>query len=188
MTLKYRECSLSNRYEVGRGTYGSPKVSSWRERPRASFKVGAFCSFADGVQIFLGGEHNINWITTFPFCSFDPVLFAATPEHPKTKGDITIGNDVWVGAHSIILSGVTIGDGAVIGARALVAKDVAPYAVVVGNPAREIKKRFDEDRIAFLLKLQWWNWDDDIIEEVAPILLSEDFDELKVFATSKGLI
>ena len=188
MTLKYRECSLSNRYEVGRGTYGSPKVSSWRERPRASFKVGAFCSFADGVQIFLGGEHNINWITTFPFCSFDRVLAAATPGHPKTKGDVIIGNDVWVGAYSIILSGVTIGDGAVIGARALVAKDVAPYAVVVGNPAREIKKRFDEDRIAFLLKLQWWNWDDDIIEEVAPILLSEDFDELKVFATSKGLI
>jgi acetyltransferase-like isoleucine patch superfamily enzyme len=178
---------LSNVYEVGRGTYGNPKVSSWKEIPRAIFKVGAFCSFAEGVQIFLGGEHNINWITTFPFCSFDPVLFAATPGHPKTKGDITIGNDVWVGSQAIILSGVTISDGAVIGARALVSKDVAPYSVVVGNPAYEVKKRFDEDKITYLLKLQWWNWDDDMIEEVAPILLSEDFDKLKEYAASKGV-
>lgn len=187
MALKYRPCSLSKQYEVGRGTYGNPIVSSWKEKPRAIFKVGAFCSFAEGVQIFLGGEHNVNWITTFPFCSFDPVLDAATPGHPKTKGDITIENDVWVGAYSIILSGVSIGDGAVIGARALVAKDVAPYSVVVGNPACEIKKRFGERQIAYLLRLQWWNWDDALIEEVAPILMSEDFNKLEAFVTSKGL-
>ncbi len=188
MAINYRKCSLSDSFEVGRGTYGNPRVSSWKEIPRATLKIGAFCSFADGVHFFLGGEHNTNWISTFPFCSFDPVLREATPGHPKTKGDIIVGNDVWFGTDATIMSGVTIGTGAVIGAKAVVAKDVAPYAIVVGSPAREVRKRFDEDTVAFLLKLQWWEWDDETIEESAPIFMSEDFDKLKQFARDRNLL
>ncbi|MBW2647922.1 MAG: CatB-related O-acetyltransferase, partial [Deltaproteobacteria bacterium] len=127
------------------------------------------------------GEHNTNWISSYPFCSFSDELREETPEHPKTKGDVIIGNDVWLGSYATIMSGVTVGDGAVIGARAVVAKDVEPYSIVVGNPAREVRKRFGPEEIEYLLELKWWDWDADAIERVAPILMSEDFDALRKF-------
>ena len=186
MPIQPRAHGISTKYSVGRGTYGTPIVKHWREKANPTLKVGAYCAFADAVTIFLGGEHNTNWISSYPFCSFDPVLRESTPEHPKTKGDVIIGNDVWLGDHATIMSGVTIGDGAVIGAHAVVAKDVAPYSIVVGNPARHIRYRHGVAEIEYLLELKWWDWDEETIEEVAPILMSEDFPALKLFADDRA--
>lgn len=156
-------------FEIGRGTYGNPTVRS--SGAKATLKVGAFCSFASGVQIFLGGEHRTDWVTTYPF----NVLWVAANHikgHPKSKGDVIIGNDVWIGHESVIMSGVNIGDGAVIGARSVVTKDVAPYSIVAGNPARFVRKRFDDATINRLLALKWCEWPDATIEQLLPMLLS----------------
>lgn len=149
---------LGMRAEVGDYSYGKPLVFHWEEKTK--LKIGKFCSISDEVRIFLGGNHRADWVSTYPFAG----LTGEWPEaegiedHNVSKGDVVIGNDVWIGFGATILSGVTIGDGAVIGANALVAKDVAPYAIVGGNPAKEIKKRFSDDEIAALSKIQWWNW------------------------------
>ena len=121
----------------------------------------------------MGGEHRVDWLTTYPFNVLWPEGVQITG-HPATKGDITIGNDVWLGRESIILSGVKIGDGAVIGARAVVSKDVAPYSIVVGNPARTVKSRFSEYAVDELMKIKWWEWPDEKIGLYLPKLLSGD--------------
>jgi acetyltransferase-like isoleucine patch superfamily enzyme len=165
-------------FEFGRGTYGEPTV----QFPNAAtLRVGAFCSIADNVQIFLGGNHRTDWITTYPFSAFRPDArrFAGMPQ---TKGDIVIGNDVWIGDGATILSGVTIGDGAVIGARAVIAKDVPPYAVMIGNPARLLRRRFTEPQIEQLLRLAWWNWPDAKIDRAMPHLMAGDVEALVAFA------
>jgi chloramphenicol O-acetyltransferase type B len=166
-------------YRIGKWTYGNPKIRSWQEG--ASLRIGSFCSIAEGVKIFLGGEHRIDWVTTFPFS----VLWASGhgfKGHPKTKGDVIIGNDVWIGADCVILSGVTIGDGAVLGARAVVARDVPPYAIVAGNPALIVRKRFDDITIARLLRVKWWEWEDKRIEKALPMLLQDDISSFLDFA------
>lgn len=162
---KYRDC-------FGHDTYGCPKILAWGDEGKLS--VGAFCSFSDDVVIFLDGEHRTDWITTYPLTGSQ----AAWPEaygikgHPRTKGPVIIGNDVWMGYRVIITSGVTIGDGAVIGAGSVVTKDVEPYTVVAGNPAKPIRKRFDDAVIVELLKIQWWNWSREKIHKNAKILVS----------------
>lgn len=166
-------------YRIGKWTYGNPKIRSWQEG--ASLRIGSFCSIAEGVKIFLGGEHRIDWVTTFPFS----VLWASghgIKGHPKTKGDVIIGNDVWIGADCVVLSGVTIGDGAVLGARAVVARDVPPYAIVTGNPALIVRKRFDDNTIARLLRVKWWEWEDKRIEKALPMLLQDDISSFLDFA------
>jgi acetyltransferase-like isoleucine patch superfamily enzyme len=160
-------------YEIGRGTYGDLKIRTWQNS--SGFSIGAYCSIAQDVQVFLGGEHRIDWITTFPFSTFSGQA-DQYPELPFSKGDVSIGNDVWIGTEAMILSGVTIGDGAVIGARAVVSRDVPPYAVVTGNPAKIVKYRFDETTIEQLLKLQWWNWSKEKIDRFMPLLLDNDIE------------
>ena len=157
-------------YEIGRGSYGNPKIFTWGEG--ATLKIGSFCSIAGGVQIFLGGEHRVDWVTTYPF----NVLWEEgrdIPGHPKTKGDVKIGNDVWIGKEAVIMSGLNIGDGAVIGARAVVTKDVSPYVIVAGNPAKIIKKRFDDETVRRLLEIKWWLWEDSKIKKYLPMLLND---------------
>ncbi|KNZ33107.1 MAG: hypothetical protein AD742_07535 [Methylibium sp. NZG] len=158
-------------WDVGRGTYGDPQVHDWGEG--AKLHIGAFCSIADGVQIFLGGEHRMDWVTTYPFSAMWPGA-GHFKGHPATKGDVMIGNDVWIAREAMILSGVRIGDGAVVGARAVVSKDVEPYAVVAGNPARVLKHRFEPAVVERLLRVRWWDWDDERIEAHLPLLLSGD--------------
>lgn len=133
---------------------------------KTQITVGRYTSIALGCRFIIDAEHNPAWITTSP-----------PPEpmegHNATKGDIAIGNDVWIGAHATILSGVTIGDGAVIGACSVVAKDVQPYAIVVGNPARVVKFRFDEDVTEALLTIRWWDWSPERVAENKEWLWSE---------------
>ena len=129
--------------------------------------IGKFCSIACGAKfIFNCANHTLKSLSTYTF-----PLFFEEWDLPKSdvvsawdnKGDIVIGNDVWIGYDAIIMAGVTIGDGAIIGTRAVVTKDVEPYSIVGGVPAKEIRKRFSTDIIARLQELQWWNWDADII-------------------------
>jgi acetyltransferase-like isoleucine patch superfamily enzyme len=137
-------------YSIGKFSYGRPKIYG---RGQVTLKIGNFCSISNGVIIFLGNEHRTDWITTYPF---NAVLkgFENFEGHPSTKGDVLIRNDVWIGMNATILSGVTIGGGAVIGANSLVAKDVEPYTIVAGNPARPIRKRFDQQTID-KLRIKW---------------------------------
>ncbi len=157
---------------VGRFTYGNPEFLFWDDSER--IQIGAFCSIANEVVVFGGGEHRADWVTTFPLrLAFGDPL-AGKDGHPASKGATRIGNDVWIGFRAMVLSGVTIGDGAVIGAGAVVASDVAPYAIVVGNPARVVRFRFGTAEIRQLLALRWWDWDLDKIRVNMPILCSAD--------------
>jgi acetyltransferase-like isoleucine patch superfamily enzyme len=159
------------RYLVGDWTYGWPRVVAYGAG--ATLEIGRFTSIADGVMILLVGEHRTDWVTTFPFSQY---LEAASEfrGHPATKGNVVIGNDVWIGTETLILSGVTIGDGAVIGARSVVTKDVAPYAIVAGNPARHIRFRFSPEAIRDLETICWWDWPLPRIQDAWPLLLAPD--------------
>lgn len=161
-------------YSVGRFSHGEPTVLRWTEK--ATLNIGSFCSIAKGVTIIVDGEHNPAMVSTYPF-NWVLKEFKNFPGHPSTKGDVVIGNDVWIGANALILSGVHIGDGAVIGACSVVTKDVEPYTIVAGNPAKMIRKRFDEETINKLLKIRWWDWDIQRIKENVPLLLSNKVKE-----------
>jgi acetyltransferase-like isoleucine patch superfamily enzyme len=158
-------------YEFGKWTYGIPKIYSWGEG--TTLKVGAFRSIADDVRIFLGGEHRVDWVTTYPFCVFWEAA-KHIPGHPSSKGDVIIGNDVWIGHGATILSGIRVGDGAVIGAYSVVTKDVRPYHIVSGNPARRIRQRFDDATVGRLLGIAWWQWEDSRIQKAIPYLSTQD--------------
>ncbi len=160
-----------------RHSYGSPQIFQWGEG--AHYKVGDFCSIGFGVQIFLGGNHRIDWVTTFPFGHTSRDTFPDRVEgHPTTKGDVVIKNDVWIGANATIMSGVTIGNGAVVANSAVVTKDVPDYCIVAGNPAKVVKKRFSDKQIAALLENPWWELTDEEIKPLIPYLCSQDIDEL----------
>lgn len=158
----------------GKHTYGEPLVKQYGNKP-AKLIIGNFCSIADNVLVLLDGEHQIENVSTFPFFAY--FHEAKGLGDYQTKGDVIIGNDVWIGSGVKILSGVKIGDGAVIGANSLVARDVRPYAIVVGNPARIKTYRFTLEQSKKLLKIQWWNWADEKIIEALPLLSSDKIDE-----------
>jgi acetyltransferase-like isoleucine patch superfamily enzyme len=160
---------------IGAHSYGIPRLRWWGEP--ANLSIGKFCSIAEGVEIFLGGNHRVDWVTTYPF----PVMrhwpqARAIKGHPATRGDVRIGNDVWLGAGCVILSGVSIGDGAVIGCRAVVSRDVPAYAIVAGNPATLVRMRFSDAQIQALQASAWWNLDPQRIRGLLPRLLSNDVD------------
>jgi acetyltransferase-like isoleucine patch superfamily enzyme len=165
-------------FVIGDYTYGFPNVI-WRKE-KAALKIGKFTSIADNVTIFLGGNHRTDWVTTYPFSAKVNNLQIMWPGaknidgHPATKGDVIIGNDVWIGYNAMILSGITIGDGAVIGANSVVSKNIPPYSIAIGNPVKIIKKRFDEETIEHLLKIKWWDWPKDKINSNLHSLLSTD--------------
>lgn len=159
-----RDWLSSSGFQIGEFTYGRPAIMHFGEQ--AALQIGKFCSIADGVTIFLGGNHRTDWVSTFPFNKL-PEAFpngVNITGHPISKGNITIGNDVWIGYGATILSGIIIGDGAVIAAKAVVTKNVAPYEIVGGNPAKHLKYRFNENEISELLRIKWWNWDIDKIK------------------------
>lgn len=147
--------------------------------------IGKFCAIASGAKFIMnGGNHRLDDFASYPFSIFGHGWEKAMPNSWPYKGDTIIGNDVWIGYEAVILPGVKIGDGAVIGAKAVVAKDVAPYTIVGGNPAQQIRKRFDDDVIETLLAIKWWDWDIKKITENLPILCSGDFQALKALFQS----
>lgn len=147
---------------VGRHTYGLSKRNFVQPHAAAPISVGAFCSIGPEVLIFGRADHPTQLASTYPFRT--KLL------HPEagnadavTKGPVRIGNDVWIGARAMILSGVTIGDGAIVAAGAVVARDVPAYGIVAGNPAKLIKHRFAPEAVSALLEIRWWDWPDEKI-------------------------
>ncbi len=123
--------------------------------------------------------HRHDWISTFPFFWMNEVAaFAGAANGYLPAGDTVIGNDVWIGSEAIVMPGVRIGDGAVIGTRAVVTRDVEPYAIVGGNPAKAIRKRFDDRQIGLLLEMKWWDWSDDQLSGAMPLLTTGNIAEL----------
>ncbi|MDY6783801.1 MAG: CatB-related O-acetyltransferase [Cyanobacteriota bacterium] len=142
--------------------------------------IGKFCAIASDVKFIMnGGNHHIDRFAAYPFYIFGNSWEKVTPNSDVNKGDTIVGNDVWLGYDSLIMPGVRIGDGAVIGTRAVVTKDVEPYTIVAGNPARPIRKRFDDEIVAFLLEMKWWDWDIEKITEYLPVLYGNDVNSLK---------
>lgn len=144
--------------------------------------IGKFCSVACGARfLFNSANHSLSSLSTYPF----PIFFeewgldrAEVTAAWDNKGDIVIGNDVWIGYEAVILAGVTVGDGAVIGARAMVTKDVPPYTIVGGAPARPIRKRFSDETIAALLRIRWWDWPAERIAQCIGAIQSGDLARL----------
>ena len=174
---------MTSSITVGKYTYGTPNVL-W-ENKSAGLTIGKFCSIAGNVNIYLGGNHRTDWITTYPFGHIHKDIFNTFDGtgHPSTKGDVVIGNDVWIGNNATIMSGVKIGDGAVIANNSHVVKDVEPYSMVGGNPAKFIKFRFSTEQIEKLLKIKWWDWDDKKINRDLQLLCSGDIDKFILFHT-----
>jgi acetyltransferase-like isoleucine patch superfamily enzyme len=164
---------LPDGVQVGRHTYGYDEDTFKVFTEGARIIVGAFCSISPDVRIVGGGEHVITRASTFPLNAllFDrargDVLDAVE------KGPTVIGNDVWIGLGAVILAGVNVGDGAVIGAGSVVKKNVAPYAVVAGNPARLVRYRFDGDIRKRLLALRWWEWSDEQLRKLQPQFMAD---------------
>jgi virginiamycin A acetyltransferase len=143
--------------------------------------IGKFVAIASGVQFMMNGaNHPMEGFSTYPF---QPIGFGEaggwTLDGMKPKGDTIVGNDVWIGRDAVIMPGVTIGDGAIVGTAAVVARDVPPYAVAVGNPARVVKRRFDEATIERLLAIRWWDWPAEAIDRHHALIMGSDLDALE---------
>ncbi|ALD22438.1 CatB-related O-acetyltransferase [Hymenobacter sp. DG25A] len=143
--------------------------------------IGKFCMIASGVTFIMNGaNHLTDALTTYPFAIFEHGWEGAmTGKSYPTKGDLVIGNDVWIGHNATIMAGVTIGDGAIIATNATVVKDVAPYTIVGGNPAQTIKQRFSAEETAALLQVKWWDWSPEKITSNLAALTSNNVKALK---------
>ena len=149
--------------------------------------IGKFTAIAQGAQFIMNGaNHPLSGFSTFPFSSFEGWRDNAPVEWPN-RGDTIIGNDVWIGREAVVMPGVRIGDGAIVGSHAVVAKDVPPYGVAVGNPARIAKRRFDDATIEALLEIAWWDWDPQMIARHVPAIAGADLPALRrAAAEAKG--
>lgn len=143
--------------------------------------IGKFCQIASGVNFIMNGaNHQMNAVSTYPFYIFDGWEQEVPPlSEMPVKGDTVVGNDVWIGQNVTILPGVNIGDGAIIGANSVVGSNIAPYTVAAGNPAREIRKRFDDELIELILEFRWWDRSIEEINGLIPILSCSDLDFVK---------
>jgi acetyltransferase-like isoleucine patch superfamily enzyme len=169
------------RTQIGTGSFfnGGPNIIRFAIPPPDGVTVGNYCSIAAGVELALSGNHRLDHVTSSG-------AFAKVPDEAvTTKGGIAIGSDVWIGKDALILSGTTIGDGGAVAARAVVTKDVRPYAIVAGNPAREIGRRFPDEIVDRLLAARWWDWPRHELDAVADLLCSDRVGELLDYAEGR---
>ncbi len=152
--------------------------------------IGKFCQIAAGVNFIMNGaNHQMNAVSTFPFYIMEGwEQEVPSPDKMPIKGDTIVGNDVWIGQNTTILSGVKIGDGAIIGANSTVGSDVAPYTIVVGNPAKFVRKRFDDELIELMLKFKWWDKPIEEINSLIPLLSDNDLEKVKKQIREGGYI
>ena len=143
--------------------------------------IGKFCQIATGVEFVMNGaNHQMNAVSTFPFYTLEGWnMEVPTMSDMPLKGNTLIGNDVWIGQNAVILPGVKIGDGAIIGANSVVGNDVAPYTIVIGNPAKKLRKRFDDELIELMLKFKWWEKSIEEIDGLIPVLTCSDLGKVK---------
>jgi len=167
---------IGDAFTIGRYSYFKPQIE-WQWGDTGHVSIGNFSCVAHDSIMMVGGTHPADWVSTFPLRVHFGEEAMFEDGMPATEGDIVIGNDAYVGRQARILPGVTVGDGAVVGAFAVVPKDVRPYAIVVGNPAREVRRRFDDATVERLLRIRWWDWPDEMIREAIPLLSSGRIDE-----------
>lgn len=150
--------------------------------------IGKFCAIASGTKFIMGSaNHRMSSISTYPFHVFGGAWAENTPPHLSQlpfKGDIVIGNDVWIGRESVIMPGVKIGDGAIVAAYSVVTKDIEPYTIAGGNPVQCIKKRFDDELIKILLRLHWWDFEPNKLSEFLPMLCNSNLSKVKNYLIS----
>lgn len=167
------------------GRYGVDKFEEYNvlynyDFSKVKLVIGKFCAIAAETKFIMTGDHKLDAISTYPFPIFQHGWENAYEiKDLPVKGDIIIGNDVWLGYDSLVKNGVTIGDGAIVAARAVVVKDVPPYAVVAGNPAKVVKMRFEDTDITRLLSIAWWDWDIDEINRNLDLICNLDIDALE---------
>lgn len=170
--IKPKSAKLPAHVTIGKHSYGLNKNMVAGVSADAALSVGSYCSIGPDVLFLCKVDHPLSHPSTYPFKTR-----LWHPDQPNsdaiTKGPITLGHDVWIGARAIILSGVSIGTGAVVAAGAIVTKDVPPYAIVGGNPARIIKKRFDDQQIEQLLATRWWECSDAELRQMADLLYGD---------------
>lgn len=174
----------TGRVLLGEGSGGAPTVKDYIHDP-SRLIVGNYTSLAGGAVIMLGGYHGLDRVTTYPHRLMMGLPGAVEDGIPEIKGDTKIGSDVWIGTESVIMSGVTIGDGAVVATGAVVMRDVAPFAVVAGNPARPVRWRFSEEQREALLQIRWWDWPRERVIEAVPLLASSDIDGFIAWANAR---
>ena len=174
-------------WTVGDLSYGVPGIVNYLSHRLPHLEIGSYCSIAADVEIMFGGAHHIDCITSYPIGFAKPFVGEEIRLDllDDAHAEVSIGHDVWLGRGARILGGVTIGTGAVIGAYAVVTKDVEPYAIVAGNPARKIRHRFDEAEIAMLLESRWWELPIEEIERLQSLLLGRD---VRAFAQAVGAL
>lgn len=170
-------------YTTGDGTYGIPNVYDWNEG--STLKIGSYCSISGNVNIYLGGNHRTDWVSTYPFPAYIPEASDITG-YGKTRGDVSIGSDVWIAANVNILSGVNIGHGAVIANGSIVTKDIEPYSIVAGNPAKIIGYRFEEDIRELLLATKWWEWPLEEVFSVTNLICSDSIEKFLEYAEKRN--
>jgi len=156
-------------------------VSHFYPWSRDKLIIGKFCQIAAGVEFVMNdANHQMNAVSTFPFYTLEgwEMEPPALKDMPF-KGDTVIGNDVWIGQNAVVLPGVHISDGAIIGANSVVGCDVAPYTIVIGNPAKELRKRFDAELIDLMLRLKWWDKSIEEINSLIPILTCSNLEKVK---------
>ncbi len=165
-------------FSIGAYSYGRPKVR-FPESGR-SLTIGRYCSIADKVEILLGGDHRLDWASTYPFAALRGHFpdSDAPEDYHASRGDVVIGHDVWLGSGCMILSGVTVGHGAVVAARAVVTRNVPPYAIVAGNPARVVRTRFAPEVVEALVAAAWWDRPPAEVSRLVPLLQSTRIDDL----------
>lgn len=167
---------------IGAHTYGWQHITTLFGGQGTDLIIGKYCSIAEQVTVMLHGNHHAGWISTYPFNVIAWPDLGAMPDQNSSKGNVIIGNDVWLGREVMLMSGVTIGDGAVIGARSVVTKPVGPYEIWAGNPARFKRQRFAQADIDWLCQLKWWDWPDQKIHDAAHILMSDNLAALRRYA------